>query len=323
MSESGKSSCMENPGDLPEPGDPQQGHRGGKNSCLSAFKRHIIIGANSEAMVHCLRDKTEAEILAINQIFKLIPAVVDGTFLPRHPWELLASLDFHTVPSIIGVDSDECGWGIPLMKGFDHVIKNITRETLPAVLKSTAAQMMLPPECSDLLMDDYMGHIEDPQTLQARFTEMMGDFMFVIPALQVAHFQRSQAPVYFYEFQHQPSYIKHKDVRPSHVRADHGDHVAFIFGSYFWGLKVDFTEEEKLLNRRMMKYWANFARHGNPNSNGLPYWPELVHDEQYLELDIHPAVGRALKVRKLQFWMKTLPQNIQELKGAQKKHTEL
>ncbi|XP_059120187.1 liver carboxylesterase-like isoform X1 [Peromyscus eremicus] len=281
---------------------------------------------DSEALVHCLRDKSEAEILAINQVFIMIPGVVDGMFLPRHPLELLASVDFQPVPSIIGIDSDECGWGIPLVRprskpGLDPVIKNITRETLPGILKSTAAQMMLPPECSDLLMEEYMGDIQDPQTLQAQFRELMEDFMFVIPALQVAHFQRSHAPVYFYEFQHQPSFIKH--VRPSHVRADHGDHAAFVFGSHLWGMKVDFTVEEKLLNRRMMKYWANFARHGNPNSVGLPYWPELTHDEQYLQLDIQPAVGRALKARKLQFWTKTLPQKIQEIKGAQVKHAEL
>ena len=49
---------------------------------------------------------------------------------------------------------------------------------------------MLPPECSDLLMEEYMGHTEDPETLQAQFREMMADFTFVIPALQVAHFQR-------------------------------------------------------------------------------------------------------------------------------------
>uniref|UniRef100_A0A8C8TWK6 Carboxylic ester hydrolase n=1 Tax=Peromyscus maniculatus bairdii TaxID=230844 RepID=A0A8C8TWK6_PERMB len=276
---------------------------------------------DSEALVHCLRDKSEAEILAINQVFIMIPGVVDGMFLPRHPQELLASVDFQPVPSIIGVDSDECGWGIPLFKGLDHVIKNITRDTLPAILKSTAAQMMLPTECSNLLMEEYMGDVEDPQTLQAQFRELMEDFMFVIPALQVAHFQRSHAPVYFYEFQHQPSFIKH--VRPSHARADHGDHAAFVFGSHLWGMKVDLTAEEKLLNRRMMKYWANFARHGNPNSVGLPYWPELAHDEQYLQLDIYPAVGRALKARKLQFWTKTLPQKIQEIKGAQVKHAEL
>ncbi|XP_041505471.1 liver carboxylesterase-like [Microtus oregoni] len=276
-----------------------------------------------EAMVLCLRDKSEEEILAINQVFTMTPGVVDGTFLPRHPRELLASGDFRPVPSIIGIDSDEFGWGIPLYMGFDHVIKNITRETLPGILKNTAAHMMLSPECSDLLMEEYMGDVEDAQTLQAQFRNMMADFMFVIPALQVAHFQRSHAPVYFYQFQHQPSFTKHKHLRPSHVRADHGDHGAFVFGSNLWGLKLDLTEEEKLLNRRMMKYWANFARHGNPNSEGLPYWPELGYDEQYLKLDIQPAVGRALKARKLQFWTKTLPQKIQELKRTQEKHTEL
>ena len=39
-------------------------------------------------------------------------------------------------------------------------------------------------------MEEYMGDVEDPQTLQAQFRELMEDVMFVIPALQVAHFQR-------------------------------------------------------------------------------------------------------------------------------------
>ncbi|XP_028640232.1 acylcarnitine hydrolase-like [Grammomys surdaster] len=87
-------------------------------------------------------------------------------------------------------------------------------------------------------------------------------------------------------------------------------------------MKLNFTEKEKLLSRRMMKYWANFARHGNPNSEGLPHWPMLDQDEQYLQLNTQPAVGQALKAKRLQFWTKTLPQKIQELKGSQDKHTE-
>ncbi|XP_060248114.1 acylcarnitine hydrolase-like isoform X3 [Meriones unguiculatus] len=271
---------------------------------------------DSEALVRCLRGKSEAEILDINKDFKVIPAVVDGVFLPRHPQELLASVDFHPVPSIIGVNNDEYGWNLPMYLGSAQTIMEITRENLNAVLKNAAAQMMLPPECSDLLMEEYMGDTEDPQTLQIQYTEMMGDFLFVIPALQVAHFQCPHAPVYFYEFQHQSSFFK--DTRPHYVKADHGDEIPFVFG--FFGMTLNLTEEEELLNRRMMKYWANFARYGNPNSVGLPYWPVLGYEGQYLQLDIQPAVGRALKARRLQFWTKTLPQKIQELKGAQDKH---
>ncbi|CAO2610283.1 Acylcarnitine hydrolase [Lemmus lemmus] len=275
---------------------------------------------DSEALVHCLRGKSEAEVLAINKVFRSIPAVVDGKFLPRHPQELLASVDFHPVPSIIGVNNDEYGWLLPMAQGADPVIKGITRETLPAILKNTTIHMTLPPECSDLLMEEYMNNTEDAQTLQIQYKEMIADFLFVIPALQVAKSQRSHATVYFYEFRHVPSY--EKDTRPPHVKADHADEVPFVFRYSRWGMKPDFTEEEKLLSRTMMKYWTNFARHGNPNSEGLPYWPMMDNDEQYLQLEIQPAVGRALKARRLWFWTKTLPEKIEELKGSQNNYKE-
>ncbi|XP_059120182.1 acylcarnitine hydrolase-like isoform X3 [Peromyscus eremicus] len=288
---------------------------------VSPMSQGLFHRAIMESGVAVLPGLISSSSEVVYQVFQVIPAVVDGEFLPSHPQELLASVDFHPVPSIIGVNNDEYGWIIPMVTGSAQTIKEITRENLQDVLKNTAAQMMLPPECGDLLMEEYMGDTEDPQALQIQFTEMMGDFMFVIPALQVAHFQRSHAPVYFYEFQHRSSFFK--DIKPPHVKADHGDEVPFVFGSFFWSAKFDLTEEEELLNRRMMKYWANFARHGNPNSEGLPYWPMLDHDEQYLQLDIKSAVGQALKARRLQFWSKTLPQKIQELKRSQNMHKEL
>ncbi|XP_012868195.1 PREDICTED: acylcarnitine hydrolase-like [Dipodomys ordii] len=276
---------------------------------------------DSEALVSCLRAKSEEEMLAITKTFKVIPAVVDGIFLPRHPMELLASADFHPVPSIIGVNTDEYGWIIPMLWGLLDTIKGINRKNLPAVMQNTVGLMNLPAECAHLLMEEYMGDTEDPQTLQAQFQDMMGDFMFVMPALQVAHFQRSQAPVYFYEFQHPHGLFK--DLKPPHVRADHAEEVDFVFGSSLYGSSPDFSEEEELLSRKMMKYWANFARNGNPNSKDLLHWPMFDQKEQYLQLDIHPAVGQALKASRLKFWTKTLPQKIQELKGAEEKHLEL
>ncbi|XP_077888573.1 cocaine esterase isoform X2 [Ictidomys tridecemlineatus] len=276
----------------------------------------------SEALVSCLRGKSEQEMLAITKTFKIIPAVVDGAFLPRHPQELLASADFQPVPSIIGVNNDEYGWSIPMVLGPPEIQKDIDREIMRAVLQRITVQtMMLPAECADLLMEEYMGDNEDPHTLRLQFQEMMADFMFVMPALQVAQYQSSHAPVYFYEFQHRPSMLKY--MKPPHVKADHGDEILFVFGSFISGMSVELTEEEELLKRRMMKYWANFARNGNPNGEGLPHWPLFDQDQQYLQLDIQPAVGQALKAHRLQFWTKTLPQKIQELKGAEDKHTEL
>nr|XP_051702852.1 cocaine esterase-like isoform X12 [Oryctolagus cuniculus] len=282
---------------------------------------------NSEALVRCLRGKSEEEMLAITQAFRSIPGVVDGVFLPRHPQELLASSDFRPIPSIIGVNNDEYGWLLPRAHQPPQSIrtldsqKDIDREAMRAILRTSLAQLMLPPESGDVLMEEYMGSSEDPQTLKAQFQEMMADGLFVMPALQVAHLQRPHAPVYFYEFQHRPHFLK--DKKPPHVKADHGDELAFVFGIFFVNRQVPLTEEEELLSRRVMKYWANFARNGNPNGEGLPHWPVFDQDERYLQLNLQPAVGQALKARRLQFWTHTLPQRVQELRGAEQKHTEL
>ncbi|XP_046290753.1 cocaine esterase isoform X3 [Marmota monax] len=280
---------------------------------LSPMSQGLFHGAIMESGVALLPSLIASSSEAVSTAFKIIPGVVDGAFLPRHPQELLISADFQPVPSIIGVNNDEYGWVIPSSMGTAHPQKKIDRRTVQAALQRRAAQMMLPAEFGDLLMEEYMGDNEDPDTLQGQFQEMMEDLMFVIPALQVAHFQSSHAPVYFYEFQHRPNFFK--DIKPPHVKADHGDEILFIFRSFFWGKQVELTEEEELLSRRMMKYWANFAQNGNPNGEGLPHWPLFDQDQQYLQLDIQPAVGKALKAHRLQFWTKTLPQKIQELKG--------
>lgn len=273
--------------------------------------------ADSEALVDCLRHKNEEEILDINKPFKIIPGLVDGVFLPKHPQELLASADFRPVPSIIGVNNDECGWIIPLTVNSSDTRREMSRESMRDALQELAAMTAMPPEFGDLLMEEYIEDSEDHQALQNQFHEMMEDYIFVIPALQVAMFHRSHAPVYFYEFQHQSSFFK--DVRPSHVKADHGDEVLFLFRNE----QIQFTEEEELLSRRMIKYWANFARNGNPNGEGLPHWPMFDQEDRYMQLNTQPAVGRALKAHRLQFWMKTLPQKIQELTETKEKHTEL
>uniref|UniRef100_A0A8D2FY13 Carboxylic ester hydrolase n=2 Tax=Theropithecus gelada TaxID=9565 RepID=A0A8D2FY13_THEGE len=67
------------------------------------------------------------------------------------------------------------------------------------------------------------------------------------------------------------------------------------------------TEEEKLLSRKMMKYWATFARTGNPNGDNLPLWPAYNLTEQYLQLDLNMSLGQRLKEPRVEFWTSTIP----------------
>lgn len=50
------------------------------------------------------------------QCLKIIPNMVDETFLPRHPQELLSSADFQPVPNISGVNNDEYSWLNPSVR---------------------------------------------------------------------------------------------------------------------------------------------------------------------------------------------------------------
>jgi len=50
----------------------------------------------------------------------------------------------------------------------------------------------------------------------------------------------------------------------------HGAEIPYVFDSHDNWLSTDAADRS--LSRKMMSYWSNFARNGNPNGNGLPAW---------------------------------------------------
>ncbi|XP_065423304.1 fatty acyl-CoA hydrolase precursor, medium chain-like isoform X1 [Chrysemys picta bellii] len=290
---------------------------------------------SSAAMVHCLREKTEEEIIEITLKMEFttlhlnaassgdsekslfISAVLDGVFFPKSPEELLAEKAINAVPYIIGTNKHEFGWLLPNMLKYPAFTEGLDKETVTSLLLSSEFFTHVPAEFTYLLSNEYLSNIEEPTQLRDRLFELMGDAVFVVPGIQTARYCRDSGNlVYVYHFHHQPS--SYEGVRPDFVKADHGDETGYVFGKPF--LAGDATEEEGKLSRTIMKYWANFARKGNPNDEGLVTWPAYNVDEQYLIIDLKQKAAKKLKENRVEFWTKTLPKKMAE---GKREHKEL
>ncbi|KFQ21301.1 Fatty acyl-CoA hydrolase precursor, medium chain, partial [Mesitornis unicolor] len=173
-----------------------------------------------------------------------------------------------------------------------------------------------------VIVDEYLGNTDDPAELRDRFLDLLGDVGIVMPSIKALNYHReSGAPAYFFEYQHRPT--AYWDSKPEYVKADHGDEVGFVFGGpYLAGeiqLRSEVTEEEKSLSRTLMKYWANFARNGNPNGEGLVEWPSYNLNEEYLQINLKQRKARKLKEKKVDFWRKVMFEKTNNKRMEQKK----
>lgn len=73
---------------------------------------------------------------------------------------------------------------------------------------------------------------------------------------------------------------------PDKMLAFHGSELWFSFNSLRPGKPAvrPWEEEDFLLGDHMCQYWVNFMRAGDPNGEGLPFWPG-AEDYGYIDLD--------------------------------------
>ncbi|XP_052610027.1 acetylcholinesterase isoform X2 [Peromyscus californicus insignis] len=275
-------------------------------------------GVNDTELIACLRTRPaqdlvdhEWHVLPQESVFRFpfVP-VVDGDFLSDTPEALISAGDFQDLQVLVGVVKDEGSYflvyGVP---GFSK-----DNESLINRAQFLAGVRIGVPQASDLAAEavvlhytDWL-HPEDPVHLRDAVSAVVGDHNVVCPVAQLAGRLAAQgARVYAYVFEHRASTM----TWPLWMGVPHGYEIEFIFGLPL-DPSLNYTMEERIFAQRLMKYWTNFARTGDPNDprdSKSPQWPPYTTGaQQYVSLNLKPLeVRRGLRAQTCAFWNRFLP----------------
>jgi para-nitrobenzyl esterase len=182
---------------------------------------------------------------------------VDGYFLPEPVPAIFAAGKQNDVPLLAGWNHDEGSFEIAFSP------QKPTAESLKATAQKEFGDKA--PEFLKLYPSD-----TDQQALRSA-QDFAGDNFIAFSTWQWLESQSKTGrhPVYRYRFDLGPP----SDPKGPQLGAYHSAEIEYVFGQLDSKAGIAWRAEDRQLSATMQKYWANFARGGDPNGPDLPIWP--------------------------------------------------
>jgi para-nitrobenzyl esterase len=182
--------------------------------------------------------------------------VFDGYVLPADQYELYELDRFNDTPILIGTNSDEGAL-------FAH--PGVTAGSFSSLVREGYG------EKATAILAAYPGNTDAEAAVSSK--NLFRDTAFAWPTWVWARLQSrvGKNPAYVYYFDHRTPGMPDG--------ATHGAEMSYVFGNLDTHQGAP-PASEAALSDRMMNYWANFARSGDPNGPGLPNWPVFTEYTQ-------------------------------------------
>ena len=181
---------------------------------------------------------------------------IDGYFLPEPVPAIFAAGKQNDVPLLAGWNHDE---------GSFEVIFNPQKPTADTMKAN--AQKDFGDKAADFLR---LYPTDTDEHVFRSALDFAGDRFIAYStwAWMEAQSKTGKQPVYRYRFDLAPP-----SDHPGPSFAFHSAEIEYVFGQLDTKAAVAWRPEDRALSEQMQKYWANFARSGDPNGPGLPKWP--------------------------------------------------
>ncbi|XP_066469161.1 cholinesterase-like [Tiliqua scincoides] len=246
-----------------------------KDALWSAWTLSFLLNCsqqNDSAVVRCLQEK-ESE----NEIFSFFSShfspTTDGAFLPDEPQKLLLNELPDAKPLLSGVTGDD---------GSVYVLSIVSDATKDGGFLSwrhlregvSSMRKALEEDIAEAIALKYSEGGDGPERYRWALAQFARDYFFVCPLVDLAaQMVAAGSPVYIYSFNHHIS----GSIWDEWMGAAHGSEVPFLFGTLtsVLGANQSSPEGDAALSRRTMRYWAEFARSGNPTGSrhDVVQWP--------------------------------------------------
>ena len=187
----------------------------------------------------------------------LLVPIVDGVLLPAAPETLYIPGAFADVPILAGIDADDSSaFSAPL-------VDSMSRSAWSTVLASTFGA--LAPRFAKLYPADTGP--ERARSLRQLHRDLGLAALYSWSRAWGAH---ARSPVYGYLFDHlEPG------PESSRWGIFHSSELPYVFGTLAAAPERHFTAVDHRICARLMRYWLNFVKSGDPNGAGLPAWPAM------------------------------------------------
>jgi len=245
------------------------------------FQNKMKCTGTPSQIIQCMRSVPAPQVEALQQTGAFSQAVVDGYTFLEHPYTSISNGRYNSVPLIAGNVKDEGS----LFIGHSGPIDSSSYMTrLDNYFKGFASQVFNQYPCAAYNASDCW------YALMTAY----GDYLLTCPTKFISDAFAVSGSTYSYVFTHQPYWAL---IKRNPYGAFHSSEIPFVFSTL---TKIyNYTPPEVDLERQMTKFWTNFGKSGNPNTEGIMLWP-VYQSPDYSETTLDLTLTIVQKYKKLE-----------------------